>query len=95
MVGVELAGDVVEQHQRRRAAVVEQRPALGEQQRQQSRPLLALRAVAAQRAAAGLERELVVVRAPAGVAARDVGLAALGQLGRELVGVGRASLRGR
>ena len=81
---VELAADVVEEHQRRRPPVVEQRPPLGEQERQERGALLALGAVTAQGAAAGLEGELVVVRAPPGVAARDVRLAALGQLGGEL-----------
>ena len=60
---VELAHHVVEQHQRRRPARVEQGSPLGEQQRQQRGALLALRAVAAQRAAAERDRELVEVRA--------------------------------
>ena len=48
-LGVELRHHVVEQHQRRpRPALGEQR-ALGEQQREERRPLLALRAVRAQR----------------------------------------------
>ena len=48
-LGVELAHHVVEQHQRRGARRLEQRLALGEQQRQQRRALLALGAVAPQR----------------------------------------------
>ena len=47
-VGVELAHHVVEQHQRRRAAHLAERLALGQQQREQGQALLALRAVGAQ-----------------------------------------------
>ena len=50
-IGVELAHHVVEQHQRRRAALGGERLALGQQQRQQREALLALRAVGAQLAA--------------------------------------------
>ena len=52
-LGVELAENVVEQHQRAVAAARRQRVALGEQQRQQAQPLLTLRSVAAQVAAGG------------------------------------------
>ncbi len=49
--GVELGHDVVQEHQRRRAALVAQDVALGEQERQERDPLLALGPVLAQGAA--------------------------------------------
>ena len=89
-LGVELGGDVVEQHHRRRAALGEQDLALGEQQRQQRQAVLALGAVAAQRAVVAVDRDLVEVRAVGGEATAEVGLVALGQLGSKL---GRRSSR--
>ena len=81
--GVELAHHVVEQHQRRGAALGGQRLALGQQQREQPEPLLAPRAVGAQLAAVAAERQVVAVRAVAGEAALEVRVGALGQLGRQ------------
>ena len=92
-VGVELAHDVVEQHERHRVARRRERLALGEQQRQQRQPLLALRAVRAQLAPVAQQRDVVAVRAVAGEAALEVGVDALGELGGELVGVGGARAR--
>ena len=88
---VELGHHVVEQHQRRRAALGRQLLALGEQQRQQAEPLLAARAVGAQLAAVAAEGEVVAVRAVAGEAALEVAVDALGQLGGERLGVLRPS----
>ena len=82
-LGVELGGDVVEQHQRHRAVVVDQHPPLGEQQRQQRGSLLALRAVTANRLAVALECELVEVGAVTGVAAGEIAVATLGDLARQ------------
>ena len=53
--GVELAHDVVEQHQRRRPALRGQHLALGQQQREQPEPLLPARPVGAQLAAGAAE----------------------------------------
>ena len=74
---------------------LEQRLALGEQQRQQRRALLALRAVAPQRAAVERDRDLVEVRPVAVYAAREVGVAPLAQLGGELARRRSPRLRGR
>ena len=60
--GVELGHDVVEEHQRRRAAGLGERLALGEQQREQPEPLLAARAVGAQLAAVAAQDQVVAVR---------------------------------
>ena len=76
---VELRHHVVEQHQRR-ALALDQRVALGEQERQQANALLALRAERAQRPVAVDQREVVAVRPVLGEAALEVGLAALAQL---------------
>ena len=54
-LGVELAHHVVEQQQRRVLARVGEGVALGQQQREQRHPLLALRAVGAQLAAVARE----------------------------------------
>ena len=81
---VELAHHVVEQHQRRRAATVRDRLALGEQQREQAEPLLTLRAVDPQLAALPDSHELVAVRAVPGEATLDVARRALGELRRQL-----------
>ena len=62
-VGVELAHDVVEQQQRRRAALVLEHRALGQQQREQGQALLALRAVGAQLAPVAQQGDVVAVRA--------------------------------
>ena len=70
---VELAHHVVEQQQRRAIALGGERVALGQQQREQREPLLALRAVAAQRAAVAREHEVVAVRPARRVPAREVG----------------------
>ena len=83
-LGVELAHDVVEQHQRHGAPRRRQRLALGQQQRQQRQALLALRAVGAQLAPAAQQREVVAVRAVAGEAALEVRRRVLGELGGEL-----------
>src|SRR5207247_10216920 len=88
-IGVELAHHVVEQHQRWDAARLEQRPAFREQQREESRALLALRAVAAQRAPVERDLQLVEVWAVSGVPAGQVGLAALAELLGELLLPGR------
>ena len=93
---VELAHDVVEQHQRRGPALGGQHAALGQQQRQQPEPLLAARPVGAQLAAGAAEHELVAVRAVAGEAALEVGVDALGELGGQLLRrLGAASAAGR
>ena len=81
-VAVELAHHVVEQHQRRRVALGGDRLALGQQQRQQREPLLALRAVGAQLASLAQGGEVVAVGPVAGEAALEVAVDALGQLGR-------------
>ena len=94
-IGVELAHHVVEQQQRQLPAGRAQRLALGEQQRQQAEPLLALRAVAAQRATAEGELDLVAVRPEAGEPAGDVPLASLRELGDDAVGVRARAIRGR
>ena len=91
--GVELAHDVVEQHQRRRPARRGERLALGQQQREQPEPLLPARAVGAQLAVVAPQHELVAVRAVAGEAALEVGLQPLRQLGGERLG--RRRLRAR
>ena len=75
--------------------VARQRLALGEQQRQQREALLALRAVGAQLAPVAQQREVVAVRAVAGEAALEVGVDALGELGRELLRRRRRRERGR
>ena len=94
--GVELAHHVVEQQQRRGAALGGQLLALGQQQREQPEPLLAARAVGAQLAAVAPEREVVAVRAVAGEAALEVAVGALGELGGERLGrLARASAAGR
>ena len=67
--GVELAHHVVEQQQRRRAALGREFLALGQQQREQAEPVLAARAVRAQLAALAAQREVVAVRAVTGEAA--------------------------
>ena len=92
---VELAHDVVEEQQRRRAALLLQDRALGEQQREQAHPLLALRAVGAQLAPVAQQRDVVAVRAVGGEAALEVGVEALGQLGRQRLGASSARERGR
>ena len=61
-LAVELAHDVVEQHQRRAAAFAGEHRALGQQQRQQRQTLLTLGAVDAQLAPVAQDRELVAVR---------------------------------
>ena len=91
---VELGRDVVEQHQRRGAALGGQDAALRQQQREQAEALLAARAVGAQLAAGAPEHELVAVRAVAGEAALEVGVGALGELGGQRLGVS-ARERGR
>ena len=76
-------------------AALRDRLPLGEQQREQTEPLLALRSVDPQLAAlARTRRQLVAVRAVAGEAALEVARRALGELGGELVGV-MARERGR
>ena len=69
----------------RRAAA--QRLALGEEQGEEAEPLLALRPVAAQRAAAERELELVAMGPVAGEAAGDVAGPPLDQLGDDRLGV--------
>ena len=71
-LGVELAHDVVEQHQRHTVAFVGEHRALGEQQRQEREALLALGPVGAQVAAVAQERQLVAVRPVRGEAALEV-----------------------
>ncbi len=61
-IGVELAHDVVEQHQRGSPALDGQHRALGEQQRQQREPLLALGAERLQLASVAQQQQLVAVR---------------------------------
>src|SRR5581483_2451973 len=102
--GVELREDVVEQEQRARRGELR----LREQQREQHEPLLALRAEAAQVAAAGRDAYVVEVRPEPGRPPRDVRLEAGEQrfgrgrlpfvrecpaLETELAGAGRKSLR--
>src|SRR4029077_18596861 len=77
---VQLAHHVVEQHHRRRAALLGDRLALGQQQREQPEPLLALRPERPQVAAAELRGELVSVRAVAREAPLEVLLEASGEL---------------
>ena len=74
-------------------ALAREHRALGEQQGQQSEPLLALGAVHAQLAAVAEDRQLVAVRAVAGEAALEVAREALPQLGDELLHVVRARAR--
>jgi hypothetical protein len=71
-VGVELAPNVVSEHERQRPARVADRLALGQQQREQRQALLALRAVGAQLAAVARKHELVAVRTVTGEAAVEV-----------------------
>src|SRR5580704_8958168 len=71
-LGVELAHDVVEQHQRYAAALGGEHGALGEQQGEQGEALLALRSVDAQLPAVAGDRDLVAVRAIPGEAALKV-----------------------
>ena len=92
-LGIQLAHDVVEQHERDRSARRRERLALGEQQRQQREPLLALRAVRAQLAAAAQQAEVVAVRPVAGEAALEVRRRVLGELGGEARCVGRTRPR--
>src|SRR5439155_1341915 len=86
----ELAHHVVEQQQRRSAALLRELLPLGEQQREQGEALLAARPVGAQLAAIAQERQLVAVGAVAGEPALEVGVDALrelgGQRGRALAG---------
>ena len=85
-VGIELAHDVVEQEQRRAPASLGQRLALGDEQRQQRQPLLALRPVGAQGAPVALEHEVVAVRAVAGEAPVQIAVHPFGELGGERLG---------
>ena len=62
---------------------VRQLLALGEQEREQAEPLLAARAVGAQLAVLAPEAEVVAMRPVAGEPALEVGVQALGQLGRQ------------
>ena len=89
-VRVELGGDVVEQHQRRRAALVEQDLALGEQQRQEAPG--AARPASRSGAARGRRGESASSSrwGPWVVKPRSRSESpALGQLGRELLGASR------
>ena len=86
---VELAHHVVEEHQRRVSARLEQGAALGEEQRQHRRALLPLRAVAAQRASGERDRQLVQMRSVGRVAPRQIRVAALAKLRGQLPRVGR------
>ncbi len=92
-LAVELAHDVVEQHQRRAAAFAGQHRALGQQQRQQRQALLALGAVDAQLAPVAQDRELVAVGPVAGEATLEVAGQPLAQLGQELLLAGGARAR--
>ena len=85
--GVELAGDVVEEHHRRRAALRQQHLALGEQQPEDCDPLLALGPVATQSPASKTKRQVVEMRAPGGEPTRQVGCATLAELASQLGGV--------
>ena len=78
-LGVELAGDVVQQEQRLLVALLGEQVGLGQEQRQERAPLLALRAEQAQVAVAVDQAEVVQVRPGAGGRAVDVAAAPLGQ----------------
>ena len=94
-IGVELAHDVVEQHQRRRAALGLQHAALGQQQRQQAQPLLALGAVEPQVAAFAQQRDVVAVRPVGREAALEIRVARARRARRPAQSASGALLRGR
>ena len=71
-VGVELRQGVVEQEERRHADLRGEQLGLGEEERQDGHPLLALRPVGPQIAVAGEDPDLVEVRAEPGGAALEV-----------------------
>ena len=77
---VEFRHDVVEKHEGRAAARIEQNVALREEEREQTEPLLPLGPVRAKLPASVCEDELVPVRAVRGEAALEVVVAALTQL---------------
>ena len=85
--GVELRGDVVQQHHRRGAQAVVQGADLGELQAQDDGPLLPLAGELARRVAGQMEGQVAAVRADVAEAARPVagvaGLEAGGEGGRE------------
>ena len=85
---VELGHDVVEEHQRLPATEAAEKVPLGEQQREQGRPLLSLRPVGAQGDVLEEQLHVVAVGAVRREAARQVRLAPLGQLGGETRRVG-------
>src|SRR6185436_622035 len=68
-LSVELAHDVVEEQDRRRPALLLERGALGEQERQQRQPLLALRPVDAQLDAVARQFQVPGAERPARAAA--------------------------
>ena len=78
-----------------RPALVGEHVALGQQQRQQREPLLALRPVGPQLAPVAQQHELVAVRAVLGEAALEVGVAPLGELGGQLRRRRSPCVRGR
>ena len=85
--GVQLGHHVVQQHERSPPAPLRQQAALGEQQREQGRALLALRPVGPQRRAAEEQLQLVPVGPVGGEAALEVRRAPLTELGRQPLGV--------
>ena len=72
-LGVQLAQDVVQQQDRRAAALIAQKLPLGQQKGQQAEALLALGAEAPQLVATGRQCELVAVRTVRGEPALEVG----------------------
>ena len=89
---VELGHHVVEEHQGCPADGGEC-STLGEQEREEGYALLPLGAVRAQGAAVARQGDVVAVGTVAGEAAREIVVAALGELGSELVWVGGAGPR--
>jgi hypothetical protein len=77
------------------AALLRERLALGQQQRQQPQALLALGAEDPQLPVVAQEREVVAVRPVLGEAALQVGVQALGELRRELLRRCRPATGGR
>src|SRR5436853_298649 len=75
--GIELREDVVEEEKRRDTAALGDQFALGEEEREDREPLLALRAEAPQVTRLGADHDVVEVRAGTGDAAVEIAVEAL------------------